>query len=230
LIINNLQLTINLPMFENRQQAGEMLAQYIAKYIYDHQINPQDVVVAFMPRGGLPIANEVAKVLKVPVFAVLVKKLAPFHKPEYGFGAIAPDGTTFVDNFYMKHLGVNESDLSWIIESTLEKIKQYQKFKIWDEKIVKDKIVFLVDDGIATGYTAVVASKYLKNLGAKKVILAVPVCPARLSSAVVKEFDDIICLNPIYDFYAVGQGYLDFHQITDEEYMKMKNDLIDSSA
>ena len=210
-------------MFTNRQEAWEILAQYLKQYIIDHQINPQDIIIAFMPRGGLPIAIEVAKLLKLPIYSVLVKKLAPFDKPEYGFWAIAEDGSYFVDNYYMENLWVDKSQLSAIIEKTLDKIKDYKKFKIWDEKIIKDKIVILVDDGIATWYTGIVAAKYLKNMWAKKVILAIPICPSHLSTQIIKEFDDVICVNPIYDFYAVWQGYLDFHQIEDEEYLKMKD-------
>ena len=155
----------------------------------------------------------------------MLKKLAPFDNPEYAFWAIAPDGTYLVDKNYMYSLGVDENILNDIITATLRKLQSYEnKYSLWNINVVKDKIVFLVDDGIATGFTAVVAGKYLKKLGARKVILAVPVCPLYINKMVIDIFDDIICINPITNFSAVSQWYLDFPQVEDDEYFElMKN-------
>ncbi len=202
-------------MFENREEAGRKLGLYLSNKFFQKN----NTIILAIPRGGVPVAYEMAKILKIPFSLVITKKLAPLKDPEAAFGAIAPDKSTVIDENYMKYMGVSETELNLIKEKALkdmqERIVKYLKSK---EPDIKDKDVIIVDDGIATGYTAIAAGIYAKNKGAKNVYLAVPVCPSDSISRVLKYFDDVFCLEKVDTlFFAVGAYYRDFHQISDEE-------------
>lgn len=150
--------------------------------------------------------------------------MAPLSEPEAAFGAIAPDGTIYIDEHLMRYMGVSEEELEIVKEKALSEIKRRIKdFLKNKEPDVNGKDVIIVDDGIATGYTAMVAAMYVKKKGANNVYLAVPVCPADSISKVKKVFDDVFCLHPVETpFFAVGSYYQDFHQLTDEEMYKFE--------
>ncbi|TFF84877.1 MAG: phosphoribosyltransferase [Promethearchaeota archaeon] len=201
--------------YENRKKAGKVLANKIRKEI------PKPIkefIILAIPRGGVPVAFSVAKELDIPFNLVITKKLAHPNNPEVAIGAIAADGTYEI-NERILYYGVDQENLDKLKNNALEKvetrIKKYSKGKQLD---VKNKNIFVIDDGIATGYTALVAGKYLKNLGAKKVILAIPVCPESSIEKVKKVYDELICPSIIKSYsFAVGSYYDDFHQNTDEE-------------
>lgn len=202
-------------MFENREEAGRKLGLDLLKKFF----NKGNTVILAIPRGGVPVAYEMSKILKIPFSLIITKKLAPLKDPEAAFGAIAPDKSKIIDENYMKYMGVSETELNLIEEKALrdiqERMVKYLKSK---EPQLDGKDVIIVDDGIATGYTAIVAGIYAKNKGAKNVYLAVPVCPSDSISRVLKYFSDIFCLKKVDTlFFAVGSYYKDFHQISDEE-------------
>jgi predicted phosphoribosyltransferase len=207
-------------IFKDREEAGKLLGEFLKSFNFDKE----NSIILAIPRGGVPVAYQVSKALNIPFSLVIVKKLAPLSEPEAAFGAIAPDGTVYIDEHLMRYMGVSEEELEIVKEKALSEIKRrikdYLKNK---EPDVKGKDVIIVDDGIATGYTAMVAAMYVKKKGANNVYLAVPVCPADSISRVKKVFDDVFCLHPVETpFFAVGSYYQDFHQLTDEEMYKFE--------
>ncbi len=200
-------------LFENREEAGDRLAEELEKL----NLNSKETVILAIPRGGVPVAYRVSKKTGIPFSLIVVKKLAPPYNPEAAVGAIAPDGTYMLDENYIS--AIPEDTLEQMKKKAMSEIKnrleKYLNNKLPD---VKDKNVIIIDDGIATGYTALVAGKYVKNLGAKSVILAVPVCPSDSIPRVSKVFDSVVCVHRSNDiFFAVGAYYRDFHQLSDDE-------------
>jgi putative phosphoribosyl transferase len=211
-------------MFLNRIDAWEKLKTFIENYIQEKWIKKDDVVVVFLPRGGLPVAYPLLKENNFEYLNLPIKKIpSPFNE-EVAIGAISPDGDYFLDKNYVNYLWLDEETIKLQARKAMWKIQRMiEKYNINLNKDLKDKVVFIIDDGIATGSTALLAAKYIKSKWAAKVILAVPVCPLYLSKSLVDYFDDIICLLPIRDFQAVGQGYVDFSQVSDEEFIKFLN-------
>ncbi|MBD3211160.1 MAG: phosphoribosyltransferase [Candidatus Lokiarchaeota archaeon] len=201
--------------YENRSIAGEKLAGAI-KEQFGELIN--NTIICAIPRGGVPVAYRVAEKLNIPFNLVITKKLSHPNNPEVAIGAIAPDGTYDL-NERVQFYGVSNDVLNKIKNEALEKVKKrINKYTHEGLPNIQGKNIFVIDDGIATGFTALVAGKYLKNQGAKKVILAVPVAPKKSISKVKEVFDDVVCptVSESYSF-AVGAYYEDFHQNTDDE-------------
>ncbi|NPA54585.1 MAG: phosphoribosyltransferase [Aquificae bacterium] len=202
-------------MFENREEAGKLLGKYLKEKLDKFGIDKDNAILLAIPRGGIPIAYYVAKETGIPFSLVITKKIAMPSDPEAAIGAIATDGTYLLST-YAYYLPENQ--LKQAIEIALqEAIKKQEKY-LEKEPDLEGKDVFIIDDGIATGYTAMVAGMYAKNKGAKRVFLAVPVCPADSIDRVKEIFDEVFCLEKVdTPFFAVGAFYRDFHQVTDEE-------------
>jgi predicted phosphoribosyltransferase len=150
---------------------------------------------------------------------IITKKLAPKSNPEYGFGAIAPDGTFLISERTIRFMQIPPNELKQIKKNALSEIyRRIEKYMDGKQPDLKNKNVIIIDDGIATGYTAMVAGKYAKNRGATKNILAIPVAPLSSLKEAKEIFDKIVCINTIETLhFAVGYYYEDFHQISDEE-------------
>jgi predicted phosphoribosyltransferase len=150
--------------------------------------------------------------------------------PEYGFGAMDPDGQMLIDFPYMESLWVDENQFILIRSKTINEIaNKLEKYAGGKVPNVAGKNVIIVDDWVATGFTVAVAANWAKRHGAKKVILAVPVCPADVNYRLQRFFDEIICLSPQQNFQAVWQFYEDFHQVEDEEFFDYLKKLEDKS-
>jgi len=201
--------------YENRRKAGEILAETIKDNLKDAL---QDSIILAIPRGGVPVAYSVAKKLNIPFHLVITKKLPHPKNPEVAIGAIARDGT-YELNERIKYYSFSENFLKDVKEKALEKVKKrIEKYSDGKYPDVEGKDLIVIDDGIATGYTALVAGKYLKNQGANKIFLAIPVCPTSSTERVRDVYDDLICPHRIKSYaFAVGAFYEDFHQNTDEE-------------
>jgi len=201
--------------YENRSKAGEKLAETI-KIQYQELV--KNSIIFAIPRGGVPVAYSVAEKLEIPFNLVITKKLGHPNNPEVAIGAIASDGT-YELNERVQFYGVTDEKLNEIKNEALEKVeRRIEKYIQNGLPDVKGKNIFVIDDGIATGFTATVAGKYLKKQGGKRVILAIPVCPKSSLSRVNKVFDDVICPAKIKSYsFAVGVYYDDFHQNTDDE-------------
>jgi putative phosphoribosyl transferase len=203
-------------IFVDRQEAGRQLAEALA------DLTGEDVVILGIPRGGVVVAAEVARVHGWPLDTVIPRKIRAPGNPELGLGAIAP-GVRVLDQQMLELLGVSESYLEReIAEEEQEIERRSEAYRRGRPAVdVKGKVVIVVDDGIATGGTATAATRWAKAQGARRVILAVPVAPAEGVRNLSREADEVVCLETPEPFYAVGQWYQEFPQTSDEEVVQI---------
>jgi predicted phosphoribosyltransferase len=201
--------------YKNRENAGE----YLAKEIKDYSLKIEDSVILAIPRGGVVVAYPMAKKLNIPFNLIITKKISHPDNPEVAIGAVAPDGTVKINQEAIKYGNISQEDIENAKEKALAKIeKRVKKYLGEKHPDIKDKIVIIVDDGIATGYTALVAGEYVKNKGAKEAILAIPVCFMSTLEKTEDLFDHVACANRVDTYaFSVGAYYNDFHQNTDKE-------------
>jgi putative phosphoribosyl transferase len=202
-----------LALFMDRSEAGRRLAEVLERF------SEEEPLIIALPRGGVPVGYEVAKALVAPLDIVLVRKLgAPFN-PEYGIGAIAEGGVRFIRRADVELIGISDQELDAIVaQESAELERRQQRYRGNEEPYpVEGRTVILVDDGIATGGTAVAAGQALKARGATRVILAVPVGPPGTEERLGGEFDEVVCLAQPHGFFGIGQFYVDFGQVRDEE-------------
>jgi len=202
--------------FRDRVDAGQKLAALLGKY------KNQDAVVYALPRGGVPVAKEIARELQCPLDLVIIRKIGHPGNPEYALGAVTEDG----------HLVVDEKDLAKVDPNWFEaeKDKQLQEAKRRRELYLKGqepisaagKIAILVDDGIATGSTMRVAVQKVKQENPQKVVVAVAVSPKQTAQRFSEEVDEFVAVTiPDIFWGAIGYYYDDFSQVSDEEVMVM---------
>lgn len=201
-------------MFRDRRDAGRQLAAALA-YLADEP----DVVVFAIPRGGVVVAAEVARSLRAPLDVVIPRKIGAPGNPELAIGAVAGDGAVVLNETVVGQLGVDEEYVEQEKTRQLEEIRRRKEAYLGGraEEQVAGKTVVVVDDGLATGSTALAAIRALGKQGPGKLILAVPVAPRDTVRRLSKEVDELVCLETPPFFYAVGQFYDDFYQTTDEE-------------
>ncbi len=202
-------------VFSNRSEAGRMLAAALASY------QGARVVVLGIARGGLPVAREVAEALGAPLDIVVVRKLGAPGQPELGIGAVV-DGDhprAIFNQEVIESLGVGDDYLNREIERQLKEIKRRELEYRGAQVAVPlaGKTVIVVDDGIATGSSVRAALRGARRAKPKQLILAVPVAPAETVEALRDDADHIVCLETPENFFAVGQFYRDFHQVSDGE-------------
>lgn len=203
-------------MFKNRTAAGEQLAAVLDDYDVK-----ADVVVA-IPRGGLPVGRVVADSLRVPLDIVSARKIGAPQNPELAIGAVAADGTVWLNESMIAELGVGDGYLEAQIDAqrkaAIEKIERYRGDR--SPRDYEGKTVVIVDDGVATGATTIACIRQMKNAGADRVILAVPVAPPDTVEQLRSEADEVICVETPPHFGAVGQFYESFEQVSDEQAME----------
>ncbi len=202
-------------VFSTREAAGQRLAQRLLSYA-----SPETVVLG-IPRGGLPVAREVAKALHAPLDIIVVRKLGAPGQPELGIGAVV-DGDhprAIFNQEVLEHLGVSDDYIDGEIKRQLKEVKRREEsYRQGRAKVpLEGKTVIVVDDGIATGSSTRAALRGVRRHKPKRIILAVPVAPSETVEALRSEADEIVCLETPENFYAVGQFYRDFHQVSDEE-------------
>jgi putative phosphoribosyl transferase len=203
--------------FKNRVDAGKQLSQLLAKY------KGNDVVVFALPRGGVVVADEIAKSLHAPLGLIFAHKIGHPYQPEYAIAAVSEGG----------HIVGSAREMSAVGEAWLEKEKAHQIAEIKRKRLaylngkkdlpVEDKVAILVDDGIATGLTMQVGIQELKDRKPKKIVVAVPVAPSS-TAALMKTMADEFVGTEIEEGYflgAVGAYYDDFSQVEDEEVIEI---------
>lgn len=202
--------------FANRGEAGRMLAQVLKEKNY------RDPLVLAIPRGGVVVAQPVARELKAPLDLIIPRKIGAPANPEMAVGAVAPDGTTLLMPGYERH-GLTEKALQRVVEREVAEIRRRMASYRGDvpEPIVDGRTVILVDDGIATGYTVEAALESLRRRPVSQLVLAVPVAPPDTIERLRLKVDEVVCLAVPSMFYAVGQFYEDFNQTTDQEVVKI---------
>ncbi|MDP8955971.1 MAG: phosphoribosyltransferase [Actinomycetota bacterium] len=182
----------------------------------------EPVVVLGIPRGGVEIGAVVAKGLGADLDVVIPRKVGAPGNPELGLGAVA-EGVQILDDHLVKMLGVGQDYLSAEIEAQEEEIRRrsaaYRKDR--PPLNLRDKIAVVVDDGVATGGTAIAALRWARAQGASRVLLAVPVAPKEAVKRLQREADEVRVLDTPEPFYAVGQWYQDFPQVSDERVVEL---------
>lgn len=200
--------------FSNRTEAGRLLAEKLVKYA-----GRADVIVLGLPRGGVPVAYEVAKRLGVPLDVFIVRKLGVPGFEELAVGAIASGGVRVLNQDVMRALPNAEATIESITaRETAELERREQSYRDGrPAPELRDRVVILVDDGLATGATMRAAVKALRHRGAAKIVVAVPVGPPDTCREFEGEADETICASVPEFFQAVGQYYEDFSQTSDDE-------------
>jgi len=201
-------------MFRDRTDAGEALAERLSRYA-----NRDDVVVLALPRGGVPVAFEVASALGAPLDVFVVRKLGvPWH-PELAMGAIASGGIRVLNDEVIRALGISGDVIEEVAEEEGRELERrdaaYRDGRPRPD--IHGKTVILVDDGLATGSTMRAAVKAVQRLGPAWVVVAVPVGAVDTCHALRCEADEVVCVETPEPFYGVGSWYDDFSQTTDEE-------------
>ncbi len=206
-------------IFADRSEAGRKLAARLAKY------KAQNPVVLSVPRGGVPVAFEVARALDAPLDVVIVRKLGAPGQSELGIGAVV-DGDhpeTILNREVMSALRVSRDYLEREIHNQLKEIhRRNQVYRSGRPRVeLKDRCVIVVDDGIATGGSIRAALRGIRQQGPNKVVLAVPVGPADTIESLRDEVDEVVCLNTPAMFFGIGEFYSDFHQLGDAEVIRL---------
>lgn len=214
-----------MKIFKDRKSAGKLLAQHLKQYK-----GKGNVLVLGIPRGGVVVAAEIARALRLPLDILVTRKIGAPMQPELALGAVDPDGEVFWDESLLKELRIKQQELSDKVDEELEEIKRREKVyrQGKDPLDVDGKTTILVDDGIATGATTLAAVNYLKRHQVKKVILAVPVASSEAVDRIVRElgeFGEVLVLETPEYFHAVGQFYQNFEEVSDEEVVQyLKNE------
>lgn len=198
-------------MFQTRYDAAEQLLPFLEKY----KNNPDALLLA-IPRGGLELGYILAKGLHLPLDVIFTKKIGFPLNPEYAIGAVS-EKHAFVENKFntpeLQHYIVHEIEV--IRKIIKERNETYRKGM--PPFSLKDKDVIIVDDGVATGNTLLITIKLIKEYGPKKIIVALPVASKEALQKVKEHADDVICLLVPEIFYGVGQFYMNFHQVDDDQ-------------
>jgi predicted phosphoribosyltransferase len=202
-------------VFRNREDAGQKLAARLKVYKDQHP------VILALPRGGVPVAAEVAAALDAPLDLVLVRKIGVPWQPELAMGAVVDGGAPLVvrNEDVVRMAGVSSEVFHHVCEEELAEIeRRRQRYLGRRSRIeVAGRTVIVVDDGIATGATTRAALRATRMRHPKRLILAVPVAPVEAATAMRKEADEVICLEEHENFGAIGFYYADFRQIEDQE-------------
>ena len=202
-------------LFQNRTHAGRRLARALVKY------KARRPVVLALPRGGVPVAAEVATALDAPLDLVLVRKIGVPTQPELAMGAVTDgENPTIIRNSeIIEFCGVDEREFDVVCNEELAEIERRHERYLGDRARaeVKGEVVIVVDDGIATGATILAAVRAVRERKPKELVLAVPVAPLDTIEKLRAEVDDIVCLETPGDLGAIGYFYRDFHQVSDEE-------------
>ncbi|HJU74910.1 MAG TPA: phosphoribosyltransferase family protein [Gemmatimonadaceae bacterium] len=204
-------------LFVDRHDAGRRLAEVVAARF--EGINGLHAIVLGLPRGGVPVAYEVAKMLRAPLDVFVVRKIGLPWQPELAIGAIASGGVRVLDYAATHSHGVTAGELEEAIEREERELERRERRFRGNEPPIEvvGKTVFLVDDGLATGASMLAAVRALRTRNPYRIVVAVPVAAPEACSDLQREADFMICGEMPEPFHAVGVWYHDFNQTTDEE-------------
>jgi putative phosphoribosyl transferase len=201
-------------VFRDRRDAGRRLAAPLS-----HYADQGDVLVLALPRGGVPVAFEVARALHAPLDVFMVRKLGVPGYEELAMGAIATGGLRVLDEELLRMLEIPRDVVERVTANEMDELERRERQYRGDRPApdVRGRTVILIDDGLATGSTMRAAIAALKKEGAKRIVVAVPVAPPETCEALRAQVDDVVCAVTPEPFRAVGLWYGDFSQTTDEE-------------
>ena len=202
-----------MELFKNRLDAGRQLTNKLSKY------KGKDVIVLAIPRGGIIVGNEIAKAIDAKLDIIVPRKIGSPEDPEFAIGAVAPDGSTSLEEDVVRSYGISENYIKNKVKEEIQEIKRrmntYRGNKPFPK--LKNKIVILVDDGVATGNTMIASVKFIKKQKPKKIVIAVPIAPSDFINKVSSMVNEVISLKPLEPYYAISMHYISFEQTTDEE-------------
>jgi putative phosphoribosyl transferase len=206
--------------FLDRREAGRMLAAELLP------LADQRPVIVALPRGGVPIGVEVARALGAPLDILAVRKLGAPGNPELGVGAVAEDGTGVLDPRSAAMLGMTQDKFDAILASESHELRRrVQRYRAGRSPLpVEGRTVIVVDDGLATGLTALVAVQALRKRHASPVVVAVPVGSGEAVSMLAEEADKVVCLTIPRRLLGVGRWYRDFTPVSDEQVLELLAD------
>jgi putative phosphoribosyl transferase len=199
--------------FRDRVDAGRHLGRAL------WSLAPDDVVVLGLPRGGVVVAAEVARILDAPLDVIVVRKLGVPHQPELAMGALGEDGTRVLNEDVLRIARIDEPTLQRVeANEAAELAARVRRYRHGHTRLpLENRVAVVVDDGLATGATARAACRIARAQGARLVVLAVPVGPPDTVEALRADTDGVVCLTTPEPFLGVGHWYDDFDQTTDEE-------------
>lgn len=215
--------------YESRSSAGKILAQFLLKkrtrLSKEVNLHPNNYFVFAIPNGGVPVAEGFCSILSIPYDLLIVRKISVPYNPEAGFGSITTDGTVILNKRLLSQLHLRKDQIDKLIELTKKEIQErlnyYEKnsIKTLDYKHkIQGKVIFLLDDGLASGYTMLAAVKMIKAYGPNKVIITVPTAPLRTIRLFDNEVDFIECPNVKKTiWFAVADAYKHWYDVSDSE-------------
>ena len=205
--------------FKDRPDAGRQLAAALASYM------DQQPVILALPRGGVPVAAEVAAALKAPLDLILVRKIGVPFQPELAMGAVVDGGAPIIvrNEDVIRLAGIEEAEFKVICDNELAEIeRRRQRYLGSRERVdLAGRTAIVIDDGVATGATTRAALRATRMRNPKKLILAVPVAPTESLAELRSDADEVICLEDYEFFGAIGAYYADFNQVADEEVIEL---------
>lgn len=212
-----------MKLFKDRFEAGRMLARELM-----HYADRDDVVVLALPRGGVPVAFEVAKALNAPLDVFLVRKLGLPGREELAMGAIASGGVRVLNEEVVGWYKVNEKVIDSVAQREQRELERRERVYRGNRAmpLLRNRTAILVDDGLATGTTMRAAVSALRKYKPARLVIAVPTAPQETCREFREQVDSIVCATTPQPFWAIGAWYEDFSQTTDEEV----RDLLDKSA
>ena len=213
-ILYEKSLTNMIYVFEDREDAGRMLAKKLKSF------KGKGPIILAIPSGGLPVGYAIARELNIPMDVIIPRKIQIPYNPEAGFGAVAPDGSTILNEPLVRELGLTEAEIKFLAKQVLEEIERRNRKFRGDRPFPNliGRTVILVDDGLASGYTMLAAIKSVKKQKPKRILAAVPTAPLSSARLVASQVDQLICLNIRRGpFFAVADAYQKWYDLDDEE-------------
>ncbi|MBI2268622.1 MAG: phosphoribosyltransferase [Candidatus Blackburnbacteria bacterium] len=203
--------------FKNRSTAGRLLARKLGKY------KNKNTIVLALPRGGVPVGFEIAKVLHVPFSVIVARKIGMPGNPEFGIGAISEGDVVVLDIHTIKQLDVSKEAIEKAIEKERKelarRVQLYRKGKPLPK--LSGHTAILVDDGLATGVTARAAIKAIRKMNPRCIVAAFPVCAADTAGNLKQQVNNLVSLLTSVEFTSVGSWYEDFQQVTDKKVVEL---------
>jgi putative phosphoribosyl transferase len=203
----------NLHIFDDRTEAGRVLANKLSNNVFF------DPLILALPRGGVPVAKEIALELRASMDVLVVRKIGAPYNEEYGIGAMCEDYFPLFNEEARRAFSAYSDEIDRIVSDEKKELKRRIAHYRGTRKLpkIEGRSVILVDDGIATGISATAAAKYIRGMSPREIIIASPVCSSENSQMLTRYADQIICLNRPHPFSGVGQWYRDFRQVSDSE-------------
>lgn len=201
-------------LFQNRTIAGQMLVEKLTNYT-----NRSDVIVLGLPRGGVPVAFEVAQALKAPLDVLVVRKLGVPEQEELAMGAIAVGGVRIINQYIINSLKISEEKIARVAAQEERELERREHLYRGDRPFpdLQKRTVIIVDDGLATGATMWAAVASVRQQHPARIIIAVPVAAPATCRELQTRVDEILCVTTPEPFYSVGLWYKDFPQTTDAQ-------------